>query len=270
MILVNGEQTDHVSANDRGFHYGDGLFETMYWRHGRIRYWTRHMTRLAHGCGVLRIPVPDREVLARQVELVTGSQDEAVVKVIVTRGEGDRGYTSPAVVIPTVVVRSSSMPDYSLDRYRDGVRLRLCDTRLSVSQTLAGIKHLNRLDQVMARMEWSDPDIFDALMLDDQARVIEGTISNLFVVKDDVLITPRLDRCGVAGVMRSVVIDVAMSNDYTVLQQPLSVDGLYGSDEAFLTNSLIGILPVRACGDHTWVRGRVTQFLLHAMEKADA
>jgi 4-amino-4-deoxychorismate lyase len=180
------------------------------------------------------------------------SNKQEVAKIIVTRGEGERGYKTPAVTTPTRVLIKSAMPQYAKEYYTDGVRLHVCELRLAAQTKLAGIKHLNRLENVMARMEWRDEEIFDGLMLDQQGFVIECTMSNIFARFDNSIITPDLSQCGVAGITRQRIIGLAAVLNLTVEVAPLSLDRLLQADELIICNSLYGTFQVTKIGDTSW------------------
>lgn len=243
MILVNGEASDCLDATDRGLHYGDGVFETIAIRHGVPQLWQWHMERLAEGCRRLAIPPPDETQLAAECTRLCGAEERAVLKVIITRGSGGRGYRPPTDAKPTRLLARYPWPDYP--DVGEGVRLRLCATPLGCNAALAGIKHLNRLEQVLARSEWDDTSIHEGLMCDTQGYLIEGTMSNLFAVRGGVLYTPDLSGCGVAGVMRREVLRLAGELQIAVEFRRITPGELQEMDEVFMTNSIIGIWPVR-------------------------
>lgn len=272
MILVNGVEAEQINVADRGLQYGDGLFETIAVIEGKPEFWGRHMARLQHGCERLSIPAPDASLLlseagqliAAQPSLRTGVSaevgqpaDRSVLKIIVTRGVGGRGYRLPENPEATRILSLSPWPDYPAANSETGVRLHLCKTRLSSNPLLAGIKHLNRLEQVLARNEWSDPDIAEGLMVDGDDHIIEGTMSNIFFVRDDKVITPELSRCGVAGVMREVVIDRLQREGIPVTIRPVALGELGEMEEAFCSNSLIHVWPIRQIGDREFSAPRV-------------
>ncbi len=244
-MLVNGKSTTPIPALDRGLQYGDGLFETLAVIEGSPCLWPRHMERLRQGCERLAIPLPDTALLLKEVRQESTGHPKAVVKIIITRGEGGRGYRPDNLTRPTRLIHTSPWPDYPMDMQTRGVAVRLCSTRLGCNPALARIKHLNRLEQVLAQQEWSDPEVAEGLMLDTRGRVIEGTMSNLFVWRNGELKTADLTHCGVAGVMRGLVVDTACSLDIPVVSCELSLANLQEADALFLTNSLIGICPVR-------------------------
>jgi 4-amino-4-deoxychorismate lyase len=246
-MLVNGVAATRVSALDRGLAYGDGLFESIRLVGTVAPLWSRHMQRLTEGCARLQMPAPDPAQLWREALEVSRGMLESVLRITVTRGPGERGYALPASPQPTRVVAAFTPPPVAAEVYALGVRMRVCSIRLAEQPLLAGIKHLNRLEQVLARAEWNDPAIAEGVLLDSHGRVISATMANLFVVVDGELLTPSLDRCGVAGVARAEVL--AACPQARVAE--LTLDTLLDAGEVFLSSSVRGILPVRSldgCG----------------------
>jgi 4-amino-4-deoxychorismate lyase len=243
-VLINGIAGDSVSAADRGLHYGDGLFETLAVLDGEPLLWERHYARLRQGCERLGIPSPDPSTLRAEADQLCAQAGKAVLKIIVTRGPGGRGYRPPELADPTRILSLHPYPDYPAAWPAQGVSIRLCQTRLGRNPALAGIKHCNRLEQVLARAEWADPGIAEGIMLDLEGQVIEGTMSNIYMIYKDILLTPSLDMCGVAGVIRERVLELAEGLGVRSEVRPVSVDELRGADEVFLSNSVIGIWPV--------------------------
>lgn len=170
--------------------------------------------------------------------------EDGVLKIIVTRGSGGRGYAAPHEINTTRVLARFPLPEYSFDFWNDGVAVKTCETRLGVNPALAGIKHLNRLEQILARAELENSKCQEGLMLDTDNNVIEGTMSNLFCVKNGDLITPDLSRCGVKGVIREEVIKIAREVGLDPNETVFPLEVLYHSDEVFICNSVIGIWPV--------------------------
>ncbi len=269
-ILINGSETDRLDALDRGLHYGDGLFETLRIRAGRPRLWSAHVARLAHGCERLGLPLPAEALLRDEADQLCGGMADGVLKIVLTRGPGGRGYRPPHDVAPTRLLAVFPAPVHAPEYATQGVAVRLCDTRLGHSPALAGLKHLNRLEQVLARAEWDDPDIAEGLMQDIEGNIIEGTMSNLFVVQGERLRTPALSRCGVAGVMRAQVMAAAAAQGIAVEEGRLGLKELAAADELFLTNSVIGLWPVRRFeGNDYAAPGPLTARLAAAVEAAD-
>lgn len=255
MMLVDGQPQQSVSALDRGLLYGDGLFETIRFVDGMAPLWSRHLQRLAQGCGRLRLPAPDVATLWREARSATQGMADAVLRITLTRGVGARGYAMPAAPHVTRIVAAFAMPHVPMAAYRDGVRLHLCETRLAEQPLLAGIKHLNRLEQVLARAEWSDPAIAEGLLRDPHGNVVSATAANLFAVVDGVPVTPRVDHCGVAGVLRAELLDVLPG----VQVRDLPLAECLAAGELFLSSSVRGILPVQAVGDTVFAPGPVTR-----------
>lgn len=261
MILVNGESKEHIDISDRGFQYGDGLFETIKVRDGVAVFLKRHLERLNSGCERLHIPYPGADSLALEASNLCrrSTSNRAVLKIIVTRGSGGRGYRQPDVIQPTRVLSLHPYPDYPESYREQGIVARFCNTRLGLNPALAGIKHLNRLEQVMARAEWNDTSIQEGLMLDVNDRVIEGTMTNLFYIKNNCLYTAALTHSGVAGIMRRIIMDISTEHDLAVIEHEFSIDELLSAEEIFVCNSVIGIWPIRQIETAHFAVGPVTQ-----------
>jgi 4-amino-4-deoxychorismate lyase len=261
-ILVNGDPAEHIEVGDRGFQYGDGIFTTLRVQEGRPLLLQRHLKRLAFDCERLQIPYPgDEWVRAEVVALATGQGCNGVIKVMITRGSGGRGYAPPAEVCPLRVVVWFPLPE-ELDCYgQEGVRVRHCRTRLGINPSLAQIKHMNRLEQILARAEWDTDDFQEGLMYDTEDCLVEGTMSNVFLVRQGSLVTPAVDRCGVAGIMRQLVMEVARESGMTIQERRVPRGLVAEADEMFLTNSVIGIRPVAWVEQRAIRVGRTTREL---------
>ncbi|MDD1620815.1 MAG: aminodeoxychorismate lyase [Methylococcaceae bacterium] len=259
MYLLNGESRQCIDVADRGFQYGDGLFETIEVSNGKPLFLERHLARLSNGCRRLLIPVPDLALLTQEALQVSAASERAVLKLIVTRGCGGRGYRQPPRILPTRLFSLHPFPDYPEHFQAEGITVRFCRLRLANSPALAGIKHMNRLEQVLARAEWWDDGIQEGLMLDSNEHVVEGTMTNLFMVKDGVLYTPIVTECGVAGIVREMVMEFAQCNNITLIETQLDKDTLLRADEVFVTNSVIGIWPVMQIEQHGFGVGPLTR-----------
>lgn len=244
-MIINGIHSTQVSAHDRGLHYGDGLFETFRVTNGQPALWPRHMARLTHGCARLAIPAPDLDLLHHEALVLTRDCAHGVLKILITRGSGGRGYRAPEDITPTRVLSLHPYPTYPTSHWDEGVCVRICALRLARQPALAGIKHLNRLEQVLARNEWQDEAIAESLLRDAEDNFIEATMSNLFLVKDGVLTTPDLSGCGVRGIMRDLILEQAEAQGIATAITPVQSQHLTAADEVFLTNSVIGIWPVK-------------------------
>ena len=257
---VDGQPVELLSVKDRGLAYGDGLFETIAVKAGQPVLLERHLTRLAEGCVRLKIPV-DQPAVRAQVLAFSQQLGEGVAKLILTRGDGQRGYAPPQSAPSRVILQAAVKPVYPAAYAEQGVRLFGCATRLAEQPLLAGLKHLNRLEQVLARSEWQDAEHAEGLMLDTSGRVIDVVYSNLLLVSAGVLITADLSRCGVAGVMRAELLAQAVAQGIECQVRDISYPELLAADEVMLCNSVYGVWPVRALLAHGWPVGPLTRKL---------
>lgn len=257
---IDGQCAEVLSARDRGLAYGDGLFETIHVSAGRPRLLTRHLARLEEGVRRLTLPV-SLPLVEDELLRFCAALGEGVAKLMLTRGEGVRGYAPQPDAQVRRILLGSPAPAYPAKYREQGVDLFACATRLAEQPLLAGLKHLNRLEQVLARAEWSDPAFAEGLMRDVSGRVVEGVFSNLFLIHDGELITADLSRCGVAGVMRAEVIERAQALGLPVIVRDIDFAELAQADEVFLCNSLFGIWPVRGVAGHAWPVGPLTRKL---------
>lgn len=262
---IDGQPGASLPADDRGLAYGDGLFETIRIAGGRSPLLELHMQRLLRGAETLRLPLDLDTVLAELKAFIAAQaqagRSDCTVKLIVTRGSAGRGYRP----LPEAQVRRALLafapPAWPSTHSEDGVALFECATRLAINPALAGIKHLNRLEQVLARAEWDDARYAEGLLCDAEGRVIEATMSNLFLGQDGVLVTPRLHRCGVAGVLRGFLLARALSLGIPVSERDVTRAELDASDELFVCNSNFGIWPVRELGQRRRAPGALTRRL---------
>jgi 4-amino-4-deoxychorismate lyase len=254
LISVNGIFDAAISPLDRGFAYGDGIFETCRYSRGAIPLWQYHRERLLRSAERLGIPC-DEGALSQYLDEVISHLIEAriavaVIKITLTRGVGGRGYRVPDRVSPTYCIGAFPGSALQTEPYVNGVDVRICDLRLSQAPALAGMKHLNRLEHILARAEWQG-EFAEGVLLDAQDRVIEATVSNLFVVKGGQLYTPDLSMAGVAGIMRKTIMDKlapAVGIEYRIMN--MDMDFLGSADEIFLCNSVYGIWPVNTISDN--------------------
>ncbi len=259
-----------IDPTDRGLAYGDGLFETMAARAGTIRWLGYHLERLALGCRRLAIPVPDLNVLAETIAASCPPAQDAVVKLIVTRGAGARGYRVPEPSTPVHLLSVAPWPDYPAEHYTHGIEVEHCVLRLGENPQLAGLKHLCRLEQVLAQMELTGTAANEGLLRDRSGYVVGGIASNLFAVSGRELATPPLTRCGVHGVMRRVVLEHAERAGLAPVERELGLEALEASDELFLTNAVAGIRPVRRLGPRRLAPGPATRRLMSLIGGMDA
>lgn len=263
--LINGNSSQVISPLDRGFAYGDGVFRTLKIVRGIPQHWPMHYQKLVADCAAIGIVCPSAECFISDFQQLFSLEEVAVAKIIVTRGEGERGYAPPAITMPMRVIIKSTLPNYAKSHYTDGVNLHLCEMRLGHQPKLAGIKHLNRLENVMARMEWKDEHIFDGLLLDMQGNVIECTMSNIFARFGSELATPALSMCGVAGVTRQSVIGLSHPLGLNINVTSLSLERLLQADEVMICNSLYGAFQVRSIADKIWQKQSLSSTIRTAL-----
>ena len=264
--LINGKAAEGIASTDRGLLYGDGLFETIAVLDGAMCSWPRHLSRLQAGCQRLGLPLVDHKILESECQSVAAGAGKAVLKILVTRGSGGRGYRVPEEVVATRIVQLHEWPAFVPACAEHGVAVRVCKLRLGQNPLLAGIKHLNRLEQVLARQEWDDPAVMEGLLLDTDDQLVEGTMSNLFLIREGVLVTPDLRQCGVAGVMRTRILELAGRLPIDTQVRLVEVRDLHAADEVFVCNSLIGIWPVVAVDSRSYEKGEITSRLQTLLE----
>lgn len=251
---INGKLVNGIAPTNRGFAYGDGIFRTMRLLNGELQDWPLHYQTLVADCSKIQIVCPSAELLMQEFKYMMASADEeetqfSVLKIIITRGEGARGYAPPAVSEPSRVLIQSPLPTYSPEIYANGVALYTCQTRLAYQPLLAGIKHLNRLENVLARAELKDPRFFDGLLRDYDDHVIEAVSGNLFIRKDGLVMTPALDNCGVSGVMRQKILDWYKTQGQPVVVSALLLEDLLNAEAIVIANSVYGVLQVSHIDD---------------------
>ncbi len=264
MILVNGHPTEEVDARDRGLAYGDGIFRTLRTQNGQPLWWRDHYAKLAADCAALMLTCPDEAVLHAEICRVAEA-GQGVAKIVLTRGAGARGYAPPSGQAGTRMVLSSSLPAYAQVEAPDAVTARWCSLRLARQPRLAGIKHLNRLENVLARAEWNDPSILEGLLCDDLGAVIGGVMSNLLIIKEGELFTPDLGECGVAGVARTRLLRAAPRLGLPVHIGRLLPAAILAADEVMICNSVIGVRRVARLDDVTWPSAGWTTTLNNAL-----
>ncbi|MEJ2309711.1 MAG: aminodeoxychorismate lyase [Gammaproteobacteria bacterium] len=244
-MLVNGRNSDMLPVLDRGLLYGDGLFETISFIDGEAPLWERHMARLSGACRRLGIAMPDAAVLQGEAASLVSAARE-VVKILVTRGQGGHGYF-PGDGETTRILYARPWPA----RERDGIRAHLCRTRLATGSPLAGLKSLNRLEQVLAAREAQLAGCEEAILCDAGGVLVEGLMSNLFWVSGGRLFTPSLEQCGVAGVMRDFVLEAAARAGIDVRVVRRGPEALDEAGAVFLTNAL-GLTRVSECNGNNY------------------
>lgn len=260
MILVDGQAAQALDLHDRSIHYGDGHFTTLVCSHARPLLLPQHLQRLQQACRALAMPLPDNGTLTTEIQQLCHGQEAAVIKVILSRGVGGQGYRpDPKAPLRRIVMRKP-WPAGRGELREQGVAVGYCRTPLGLNPTLAGLKHLNRLEQVQAGLELQ-PHWQEGLMCDLNGQVVEGTMSNLFLIREGKLITPLLEQCGVKGVMRAQILRIAAELDLEVVEQALQRSDIAQADELFLSNCVNGIWPIRELDGQARSIGAITRRL---------
>jgi 4-amino-4-deoxychorismate lyase len=263
--LVNGRPDHSISVMDRGLTYGDGLFETIAVRDGRARFLEYHLQRLIASCDRLSISGQDDDTLRAEVTELASECRSGTIKIIVTRGAGERGYAPPVNPNSTRII--GLIPDEPSSRHswQTGIEMKFCETRIGIDPDLAGMKTLGRLDQVLARAELTDSGCQEGLMCTEDGQVICGTMCNVFFVVGGHLLTPGLARCGISGVMRRLVMEQASRVGIECREVTVDVVELLEANEIFVTNSRIGIWPVVRVESTRYEIGPTTRRLMAAL-----
>jgi 4-amino-4-deoxychorismate lyase len=241
---INGRRSARIDYRDRGLQYGDGVFETMRVRRGRVRLLEYHLERLNLSCRQLKIAGPSQPALRRELARVAALRSEGILKLIVTRGLGPRGYRPTGRERCTRILALHALPKAVLADGPTPARVRLCATPLGQNPRLAGLKTLNRLESVLARAEWNDAHIWEGLMRDVDENIVCGTMSNLFLRRGSALMTPVLDRCGVAGVMRRWILETAGELRLNPVERRIRWRDLREAEEVFMSNAVVGLRSV--------------------------
>ncbi len=258
--LIDGAIADCVTIDDRGLQYGHGVFETLAVVGGTPLLWAAHYRRLQEACARLGFGAPSEALLQEDIQRLGIDAERAVLKIIVTAGSGGRGYRAPPVLAPRRIVSLWPWPTHAARHAEDGIALYLCKTPAWSHPILAGIKHLNCLDRVLARAEWGD-DYAEGLMCDAHGELVSGTMSNVFLVRAGQLQTPVLVAAGVRGIMRAEVLKIAARLGLSISETSLRLGDVVGADAIFVTNSVIGIWPVVQFQERSYSIGETTRSL---------
>jgi 4-amino-4-deoxychorismate lyase len=269
-LLVNGElynedQAACISPQDRGLQFGDGVFETIACRKNQLEFWDYHYERMQQGCEKLQMECPSETRLLGDITKILHSDEDSVVKIIVSRGISARGYRpDPDASVSRICFVSPlmSVSGQPLD-------VVMCHHRLPDESETGGIKHCNRLDQVMARLEWDSSGADEGLLCNFSGDIISGTMSNIFIIYDQKLITPDLaGSAGVAGTVRRAAIEAARELGIEILVSKVKQKDIQTAQEVFLTNSLMLIAPVKTLQNKSFaIPGRLTKTLSDYINK---
>ncbi|GAA0851915.1 aminodeoxychorismate lyase [Aliiglaciecola litoralis] len=244
-MIIDVKWDDPIPANDRVAQYGDGCFTTMCVSDGKIELFNNHLQRLQHSCQRLHIEFADWDKLQRHLKERAKNIHHGVLKAIISRGTGGRGYSTSGVTEARCYVSQNDMPSHYPMQRKQGICLAMSEIKLAAQPQLAGIKHCNRLEQVLIKIALDKTHYDDVIVCDYQGHVIESSIGNLFWRKENTWMTPLLNNCGVSGVMRNHILTLMKSNNINVLESNFAIDDLIGCDAMFVCNSLMKLVPVK-------------------------
>lgn len=267
MFLINGLEHDFLPASDRATQFGDGCFTTARILGGEVCLLEAHIHRLQMACETLLIPFTHWDTLRSEMKRLASDTHAGVLKTIISRGSGGRGYSGASCLNPTRILSVSAYPA-QYERWRkDGVVLTLSPVRLGRNPMLAGIKHLNRLEQVLIRTHLEQTDADEALVLDSEGFITECCAANLLWRKGRDVFTPSLEQAGVKGIMRQFCLHQLAHAGFRVVEVSEREEALQTADEVVICNALMPVLPVRAYGQHVWSSRELFQFLAPICEQ---
>ena len=267
MFLINGISQETLPASDRAIQFGDGCFTTARIASGQVCLLDAHLQRLQKACEILLIPfVAWAELQREMVELARGNE-RGVLKVIISRGSGGRGYSAANCLHPVRILSVSGYPAHYDGWRREGITLELSPVRLGRNPQLAGVKHLNRLEQVLIRTHLEQTDADEALVLDSEGFVTECCAANLFWRKGKDVFTPRLDQAGVNGLMRQFCLQQLTHSSYRVVEVHAREAVLAEADEMVICNALMPVVPVRQYGSQRFSSRELYAFLAPQCEQ---
>lgn len=261
MLLINGSEQYSLAASDRATQFGDGCFTTARIADGTVCLLAEHLRRLREACAQLFIPYTQWATLEDEMRQLAVTQSTGVLKVIISRGAGGRGYSGADCQSPTRILSVSTYPTQYDQWKKEGVTLALSPIRLGRNPHLAGIKHLNRLEQVLIRRYLEQMRADEALVLDSEGWLTECCAANIFWRQGKDVFTPQLEQAGVNGIMRQFCLRQLASSSYRVVETTASPDVLKLADEVIICNALMPVIPVRAWDDLSWSSRELYQFL---------
>ena len=255
-----------LHMQERGLHYGDGLFETLLKLDSELPLWDSHYSRLQKGCNRLHIPIPGEQWLRQKIDAETSTDDSVVIKVIVTRGIGGRGLELPKHNQASVFILK--YPYTAMNGEALKLDVTICNTRLPLNRNLAGLKHLNRLDYVLATIELGQMgNKSEALLCDTDGYLVEGIVTNLFFCDREKVYTPSLEFAGVEGIMRQKILEYLAGQAIPVQIGRFYPDLLLAANECFLCNSVHGVRPIRSIDEANFATGAINQMLMQVFNK---
>lgn len=264
IAIINGKEQSNISIFNRNFQYGDGLFETCVVNNNQILFWEKHLSRLDIGCRKLKIKNIEEEIWLKDIKkaLILTSKKNCVLKLILSRGNSQRGYSYSDDILPVRVVIVSEMKNVQA---KESFSLEYASSGYHSNPNLAGIKHCNRIEQILARSSLKRDE---AIMLDENQNIISVTQGNIYFIFGQSLVTPKLDRCGVIGSRRSLILELAESIELNVEEGNVSMNDAKKADEAFISNSIMGIQSVNSIEEYQLTKRLVTKQIKIAFELA--
>lgn len=243
-MIVNGETNHHVDITDRGFNFGDGHFTTIKIMSGKALLLPLHLARLQHACAVLAINFDNWSALQSAIELQAKTMVQGVLKVTITRGKGGNGYSVTGCSAANWYLQARSIPSHYQEWREAGIELTICSYQQTVTPYFAGLKTLNRLDQVMIKQELDRRQVGDGLVCSTEGFVIETAVANLFWVKNNVVYTPSTHRSGVEGIMKTHIITLLHDLNIEVQEGDYPIAHVLQADEVFISNAVMELVPV--------------------------
>lgn len=260
-VWINGERHHRLDPLDRGLAYGDGLFATMRIAEGKIAFLSEHLERLSQGAKRLGMPWSASSQLILQLEELAAVETCGCIKLLLSRGCGGRGYAAPEPCDVTEVVSVHDFPRHYKHWQQVGIAITTSPIKLSTQPRLAGIKHLNRLEQVLIKSEPIVEGYDDWLVLDAKNNVVESSMANLFFVNGTQIVTPSMSLSGVAGMMREQIIYALIDSGFALEARPITHSSLSQFQHAFMTNSLLGLIDINKIDDLDYARASFTETL---------
>ena len=264
IAIINGKEQSNISIFNRNFQYGDGLFETCVVNNNQILFWEKHLSRLDIGCRKLKIKNIEEEIWLKDIKkaLSLTSKKNCVLKLILSRGNSQRGYSYSDDILPVRVVIVSEVKNVQA---KESFSLEYASSGYHSNPNLAGIKHCNRIEQILARSSLKRDE---AIMLDENQNIISVTQGNIYFIFGQSLVTPKLDRCGVIGSRRSLILELAESIELNVEEGNVSMNDAKKADEAFISNSIMGIQSVNSIEEYQLPKRLITKQIKIAFELA--
>lgn len=263
-FLINGT-FQKISPFDRALQYGDGIFRTFVVENKKPRHWKQHYKKIVEDCRAIKITPPKEKILLSDIKLLFKNNKKAVGKFIISRGVSERGYKFDDTITHNRFLTKTKMPVYPKEYFKFGVNLHVCKQKLYPS-VLSGVKHLNRLENIMARQEWKGDDYADGILLNQDGHVIECISSNIFMRIGKVIYTPKINNVGIKGVTREMIFKIAAKLGFKIKEIIFNMEKLLKADEVFITNSLFGAIQVRKIKNKSWQHQELASLFKNKLE----